>query len=234
MGVSGLIRQTTDPMSRTRTTHQSAEPFVPRSTSLAALGAAARDCRGCPLWAPATQTVFGEGRRSAQYLLIGEQPGDQEDRRGRPFVGPAGRILWECLDDAGIERTDVYTTNAVKHFKHEMRGKRRIHKKPDTSEVEACHPWIDAEIRAVRPSVVVVLGATAARSALGRPTPIAASRGQEFEIDRIPTVVTYHPSAVLRADERAAEIRRALVEDLELARRVADRLRPLPGAHPQG
>jgi uracil-DNA glycosylase len=208
-----------DSTPRSRTEEWSAQPFVPATTSLGTLSAAARDCRGCPLWKPATQTVFGEGPRAAQYMLIGEQPGDQEDRQGHPFVGPAGRVLWECLDGAGIARTDVYATNAVKHFKHEMRGKRRLHKKPNTAEVEACHPWIDAELRAVRPSVVVLLGATAARSVLGRTTAIASSRGERFEMDRIPTMVTYHPSAVLRADERAAEIRRALVEDLELARR---------------
>jgi uracil-DNA glycosylase family protein len=203
-------------------TEWSAQPFVPATTALRTLTAAARDCRGCPLWEPATQTVFGEGPRASQYMLIGEQPGDQEDRQGHPFVGPAGRVLWECVDAAGISRTDVYATNAVKHFKHEMRGKRRLHKKPNTAEVEACHPWIDAELRAVRPSVVVLLGATAARSVLGRTTAIASSRGQQFEMHGIPTMVTYHPSAVLRADERAAEIRRALVDDLDLARRWND------------
>jgi DNA polymerase len=150
-------------------------------------------------------------------MLIGEQPGDQEDRDGRPFVGPAGRVLWSCVDDAGLSRTDVYATNAVKHFKHEMRGKRRLHKKPNTSEIEACHPWIDAEIRAVRPTVLVALGATAARSVLGRTTAIAASRGRRFDVHGLPMLVTYHPSAVLRADDRAAEIRRALVDDLRLA-----------------
>jgi len=163
--------------------------------------------------------VFGEGARSSSLLLIGEQPGDQEDGRGHPFVGPAGRVLWSCVDAAGISRDDVYATNAVKHFKHERRGKRRLHKKPTTAEIEACHPWLEAELRAVRPAVVVVLGATAARSLIGRTTGIAANRGQRLVVHGLPTVVTYHPSAVLRADDRAAEIRQALVDDLQLARR---------------
>ena len=163
--------------------------------------------------------MFGEGPRPATMMLVGEQPGDQEDLQGHPFVGPAGRVLWECVDDAGVSRDDTYTTNAVKHFKHEDRGKRRIHKKPSTAEIEACHPWIDAELRAVRPAVLVVLGATAARSLLGRSVPIAASRGTRFDVGGVPAVVTYHPSAVLRADDRAAEIRAAIVEDLRLAQR---------------
>ena len=156
-------------------------------------------------------------------MLVGEQPGDQEDRAGRPFVGPAGRVLWECVEEAGLSPDDVYTTNAVKHFKHEARGKRRLHKKPNSAEIEACHPWIEAELRAVRPSVVVVLGATAARSLLGRTTAIAASRGERFLVHGRPTLVTYHPSAVLRADDRASEIRAALVDDLRLAHRWSAR-----------
>jgi len=199
-------------------THRSAAPYVPDTTSLPALTAAARECRGCPLWDPALQTVFGEGQRAAKVMLIGEQPGDQEDRQGHPFVGPAGRVLWRCVEEAGISRADVYATNAVKHFKHEQRGKRRLHKKPNTAEVEACHPWIDAELRAIRPMVLVALGATAARSVFGRTMAIAESRGRRFEVQAIPALVTYHPSAVLRADEQAEEIRRALVDDLRLAR----------------
>ena len=150
-------------------------------------------------------------------MLVGEQPGDQEDKQGHPFVGPAGGVLWRCLDDAGIDRDTVFVTNAVKHFKHEDRGKRRLHKKPSTAEVEACHPWLDAELRVVRARVIVALGATAARSLFGRTMPIAASRGQTFEVSGRPAIVTYHPSAVLRADEAAAEIRAALVEDLRRA-----------------
>lgn len=192
----------------------SAEPYVPQSRSLVTLRAAAADCRGCPLWRDTTQTVFGEGPRSATMMLVGEQPGDQEDRRGHVFVGPAGRVLWECLADAGIASDAVYATNAVKHFKHEDRGKRRIHKRPNTAEVEACHPWIAAELSAVDAGVVVMLGATAARSLLGRSVGIAASRGTRFDVGNRPALVTYHPSAVLRADDQAAEIRAALVADL--------------------
>jgi DNA polymerase len=150
-------------------------------------------------------------------MLVGEQPGDREDLAGEPFVGPAGRVLDECLADAGIERDSVYLTNAVKHFKHEPRGKRRIHQRPTTAEVDACHPWLAAELRAVSPKAVVALGATAVRSLLGRNAPIAASRGRAFDVDGRQVFVSYHPSAVLRADERAAEIRSALVEDLRLA-----------------
>jgi DNA polymerase len=198
-----------------------AEPFVPATTSLRSLEDAARSCRGCPLYAGAEQVVFGAGRRSAPIVLVGEQPGDQEDKQGQPFVGPAGRVLWACLDRAGVERGDVYATNAVKHFKHEMRGKRRLHKKPNTAEIEACHPWIEAELGAVRGRVVVALGATAARSLLGRTVPIAASRGTTFDVQGLPTLVTYHPSAVLRADEAAAEIRKAIVDDLAAAAELA-------------
>ena len=195
-----------------------AAPFVPDTTSLTALAKAARDCRGCPLWAGATQTVFGEGPRAASLVLVGEQPGDQEDRKGAPFVGPAGRVLWRCLDEASVDRNDVYVTNAVKHFKHTDRGKRRLHKKPNTAEIEACHPWIEAELGTVRAKAVIALGATAARSLLGSNVAIASNRGVRFELDGRPLWITYHPSAVLRADDRAAEIRAALVEDL---RRVA-------------
>jgi uracil-DNA glycosylase len=196
----------------------SAERFVPSRAVLSTLEKAAAGCRGCPLYVDATQVVFGEGRPSASIVLVGEQPGDQEDRKGRPFVGPAGRVLWQCVEAAGIAPEDIYATNAVKHFKHEMRGKRRLHKKPSTAEIEACHPWIAAELDAVRARVVVALGATAARSVLGRSVPIAASRGVRFEADGRPMIVTYHPSAVLRADDAAAEIRGALIADLRVAR----------------
>jgi DNA polymerase len=158
--------------------------------------------------------VFGEGPRTAQLVLVGEQPGDQEDRQGAPFVGPAGRVLWQCLSEAGIDRADVYVTNAVKHFKHTTRGKRRLHKKPNTAEIQACHPWIEAELRAVRARSVMAMGATAARSLLGTNIAIADNRGVRFEVDGRPAWITYHPSAVLRADERAVEIRSAIVDDL--------------------
>jgi DNA polymerase len=202
----------------TRSTTWTAAPFVPASTSLDQLAAAAATCRGCPLWKAATQTVFGEGDPAAALALVGEQPGDQEDRKGHPFVGPAGRVLWSVLGDAGVARGDVYVTNAVKHFKHEDRGKRRLHKKPNAAEVEACHPWMDAELRVLGARVVVALGATAARSLFGHDVPIAANRGKRLHIGERAALVTYHPSAVLRADERAADVRAALVEDLRLAR----------------
>jgi len=197
-----------------------AQPFVPATRSLSALQRAVKDCKGCPLYEDTTQAVFGEGPRSAPIMLVGEQPGDQEDKQGHPFVGPAGRVLWSCLEEAGVDRDLVYATNAVKHFKHEQRGKRRIHKKPNTDEIEACHPWIDAELRAIKASVIVVLGATAARSLFGRTLPIAASRNATLTVADIPAVVTYHPSAVLRADEASAEIRAALIEDLRRAKEL--------------
>jgi len=198
-----------------------AEPFVPASKSLPVLQRAVRECKGCPLYVDTTQAVFGEGPRSAPFMLVGEQPGDQEDKQGHVFVGPAGRVLWSCVEEAGIDRQLTYATNAVKHFKHEMRGKRRIHKKPNTDEIEACHPWIEAELRTINATVIVVLGATAARSLFGRTMPIAASRAATLTVADIPAVVTYHPSAVLRADEAAAEIRAALVEDLRRAKSLA-------------
>ena len=198
-----------------------AEPFVPASRSLTTLRRAVQACQGCPLYANTTQAVFGEGDRSAPIVLVGEQPGDQEDKQGHPFVGPAGGVLWRCLEAAGIGRELVFATNAVKHFKHEDRGKRRLHKKPSPAEVEACHPWIDAELRAVQGRVIVALGATAARSLFGRTMPIAASRGATMQVGGRPAIITYHPSAVLRADEAAAEIRAALVEDLRRAHQLA-------------
>jgi DNA polymerase len=190
---------------------------VPQSRSIKTLAHAALECRGCPLFEDTTQTVFGKGPASAALILVGEQPGDVEDKRGLPFVGPAGAVLWQCIEAADIDRGDVYATNAVKHFKHETRGKRRLHKRPDTGEVEACHPWLDAELRALKGRVIVALGATAARSLLGRPVPIAASRDTQFDVGGRATFVTYHPSAVLRADDRAAEVRAALIGDLKAA-----------------
>jgi DNA polymerase len=200
-----------------------ATSYVPESSSLTTLAAAARQCKGCPLWEPASQTVFGAGSRSSTIMLVGEQPGDREDLEGRPFVGPAGRVLWSCIDDAGIAPGDVYVTNAVKHFKFEMRGKRRLHKRPNSAEIEACHPWVEAELLALGPSVVVLLGATAARSVLGRTTSIAEGRREVFDVHGLPALVTYHPSAVLRADAKAIEIRRALTDDLRHARQHVER-----------
>ncbi len=199
----------------------SAAPLVPDSDDLGVLAAAAAGCTGCPLYRDATQTVFGEGRTRPALMLVGEQPGDHEDRKGHPFVGPAGGVLWGCLREADISPDDVYTTNAVKHFKFEVRGKRRIHQRPTTGEIEACHPWLSAELQAVRPRVVVALGAVAARSIFGRTVSIGGSRGVAHDLDVGPVFVTYHPSAVLRADDRAQEVRSALVADLVMARKAA-------------
>jgi uracil-DNA glycosylase len=184
----------------------------------------ASTCTRCELYRRATQTVFGEGRPGAHVMLVGEQPGDREDIEGHPFVGPAGRLLVDALESAGIGRSNAYITNAVKHFKFEERGKRRIHKRPSSSEIQACHTWLEQELRLVRPRVVVCLGATAARAVLGRTVTIGSVRGQVLDgPDDMPTVVTIHPSAVLRAPEDAdrAAMREGLVNDLRLAAEFA-------------
>jgi uracil-DNA glycosylase len=216
----------------------SAAPFVPASTSLKTLEAAAEKCRGCDLYKAATQVVFGAGPKRARIMLVGEQPGDQEDRQGEPFVGPAGALLDKALADAGIPRDQVFLTNAVKHFKWEPRGKRRIHKKPRASEVKACRPWLEAELRAVQPALVVCLGATAAQSILGASFKLMKQRGQLISsrvAPRLPTVAlaevgviaTIHPSAVLRAPD--AEGRRAayemLVADLKAVAKALPKVR---------
>jgi DNA polymerase len=206
-------------MAAAPTAPNSATPFVPHTRSIKSLAAAALDCKGCPLFEDTTQTVFGNGSVSAPLILVGEQPGDVEDKRGTPFVGPAGVVLWQCLEEAEIDRGDVYTTNAVKHFKHETRGKRRLHKRPDVHEIEACHPWLEAELSIVSGDVIVALGAVAARSLLGRSIPVSANRGRQFDVGGTATLVTYHPSAVLRSAERAAEVRAALIADLRAAHR---------------
>ena len=186
----------------------SAADFVPPEPQLAALRRAAAGCRGCRLWTVGTQTVFGEGPATARVLVVGEQPGDSEDREGHPFVGPAGRLLDEALDAAGIDRSEVYVTNAVKHFSWEKREgtKRRIHKKPGDREVRACFPWLDREIELIQPQVVVCLGATAAQALLGKDFRVTRQRGRAIRTDRVPTVfATVHPSAVLRAPPDARE-----------------------------
>ncbi len=186
------------------------------ASSLEALREAAAGCQACDLWRKATQTVFGEGPRDADLMLVGEQPGDQEDEAGRPFVGPAGRILDQALEEAGIDRSTVYVTNAVKHFKWEARGKRRIHQKPNAAEVSACRPWLDAEIEAVQPRIVVALGAVAAQALLGRDFRVSRQRGELVTWDdgRIVTA-TVHPSSILRApDERRSSEMAAFVDDL--------------------
>lgn len=199
---------------------RSAAPFVPRTMSIRSLTAAAHECRGCDLYKTATQVVFGAGPARARVIFVGEQPGDQEDRQGAPFVGPAGAMLDKALEDAGIRRSDVYVTNAVKHFKWEPRGKRRIHKKPRMSEIKACRPWLEAELRAVKPEIVVCLGATAAQSVLGAGFKLMQNRGRLVEtpgpagagLPAQRVVATIHPSAVLRAPD--SEGRRAAYESL--------------------
>ncbi len=185
----------------------SAADFVPPGATLPKLRAAAAGCRGCDLWVNATQTVFGEGPRTADVMLVGEQPGDQEDRQGHPFVGPSGQLLDAALEAAGIDRTRVYVTNSVKHFKFVVieRG-RRLHKKPSAAEVRACNPWLQEEIRVVKPRVVVALGATAAQALLGKQFRVTQDRGRPIPTEFAEAVVaTVHPSAVLRARAEARE-----------------------------
>jgi uracil-DNA glycosylase len=200
-----------------------ATSFVPETRSVKTLREAAAECRGCPLYGPATQTVFGEGPARARMMLIGEMPGDREDRAGHPFVGPAGRELDAALERAGIERTDAYVTNVVKHFKFKERGKRRIHDTPKKGEVDACLPWLREELRLVRPEVLVFLGATAGKALLGSRFRLTRCRGQELESDLAPHVTaTVHPAAILRApDSEAREAeRKSFTNDLEAAARM--------------
>jgi len=196
----------------------SAADFVPPDATLPRLRAAAAGCRGCDLWVNATQTVFGEGPRTADVMLVGEQPGDQEDRQGHPFVGPSGQLLDAALQTAGIDRTRVYVTNSVKHFKFVVieRG-RRLHKKPSAAEVRACNPWLQEEIRVVKPRVVVALGATAAQALLGKQFRVTQDRGRPIPTEFAGAVVaTVHPSAVLRAPAEAREeARREFFADLK-------------------
>ena len=178
-----------------------AAPLVPEEASLPELRDAAAGCRACPLWQTGTQTVFGEGAARASALFVGEQPGDHEDVEGRPFVGPAGKLFDRALADAGIDRRLAYVTNAVKHFKWVARGKRRIHQKPSALEVAACRPWLEAELAAVQPRVLVLLGATAAQSLLGRDFRVTQRRGERLETPWAPVAVaTVHPSSILRGD----------------------------------
>jgi uracil-DNA glycosylase family protein len=205
-----------------RTSTKSAADFIPPNPTLAKLREAVQHCRGCDLWVNATQAVFGEGPRNAEVMLVGEQPGDQEDRQGHPFVGPAGRLLDAALEEAGIDRRRVYITNAVKHFKFVVieRG-RRLHKKPTAAEVRACNPWLREEIRLVKPRVVVALGATAAQALLGKQFRVTQNRGKPLPSELADTVVaTVHPSSVLRApDDTRDEARRQFVADLKAVAR---------------
>ena len=187
----------------------SAAEYVPETGGIADLRSAARECHGCELWEPATQTVFGAGSPDAKILLVGEQPGDVEDQRGLPFVGPAGKVLQKALDEVGADRSALYVTNAVKHFKFTWQGKRRLHQTPDTGNVNACRPWLTAEIARVRPALVVVLGATAGKSLLGSTFRVTKDRGVVFERETAAGpqrfLATIHPSAILRMDADVRE-----------------------------
>jgi uracil-DNA glycosylase len=205
--------------------YRPAEELVPPRPSLKKLREAAATCRACPLWRTGTQTVFGKGSPRAKLMLVGEQPGDREDRAGEPFVGPAGEVLAKALTEAGIERGEAYVTNVVKHFKWTQgRGKRRLHQRPNTEEVTACRPWLDAELAVVRPEVLVCLGATAAKALLGSKVRVTKDRGRFLESDIAPAVsVTVHPSSILRIDDDddRREARAELTADL---RKIAARL----------
>jgi DNA polymerase len=203
------------------------EDPAPPLKSIKALAESAQACRACPLYANATQAVFGEGPAAAKIVLVGEQPGNEEDLSGHPFVGPAGGVLEKALEEAGVDRSAVYVTNAVKHFSWEPRGKRRIHKKPRISEIKACHPWLGAELTRVKPAVTVCMGTTAVQSLLGPKVTIGSAKGRVFETAYGPVIVTRHPSSVLRMREK--EERRAaldeLVEDLRRAAALIKRAR---------
>jgi len=206
-------------MSPTKPTGSAAD-FLPKTLTLEALREAAAGCTACPLWQLGTQTVFGEGSADAEMMFVGEQPGDQEDRIGRPFVGPAGRLFDQALEAAGIDRSLTYTTNAVKHFKWKARGKRRIHQKPNWAEMTACRPWLAAELALVQPRVLVLLGATAAQSLLGREFRVTQNRRKLAESDLAESVTaTIHPSAILRGEpeQREVELNR-FVEDLRFVK----------------
>jgi DNA polymerase len=199
-----------------------AEAYLPERLSLGKLREAVQGCRGCPLYANATQAVFGEGTSQAEVMLVGEQPGDREDLTGKPFVGPAGRLLDEALEQAGIDRSLAYVTNVVKHFKWQARGKRRIHDKPNWSEVTACRPWLEAELAVVQPRVLVALGATAAQTLLGRDFRVTQQRGELLDSPLAEHVVaTVHPSSIIR--QRDDELRQAelaaFVDDLRVVAR---------------
>lgn len=212
-----------------RPTSISAAP-IPDKPTLPALRAAAADCKACDLWKRGTQTVFGEGSPAARVMMVGEQPGDKEDLQGQPFVGPAGAVLDKALAAAGIERKDVYMTNIVKHFKWEPRGKRRLHKKPNALEISACRPWLEAEIKAIKPEVVVLLGATAAQGVLGSQFRVTRQRGQWVQSNFAPLVMaTVHPSSILRApdDDSRHEEMRKFVADLRI---VATQIKGLRAA----
>jgi uracil-DNA glycosylase family protein len=195
---------------------ETAAPLIPPRPSLKKLRETAAGCKACPLWKTGTQTVFGDGSPKAEVMFVGEQPGDQEDKVGKPFVGPAGRLLDKAMEEAGIDRSLAYVTNVVKHFKWKGQGKRRIHQKPSWSEVAACFPWLEAELAVVSPRVLVCLGATAAQALLGRQFRVTQHRGEPVESDLAPVVIaTVHPSSILRADDRDAALEK-FVADLKM------------------
>jgi uracil-DNA glycosylase len=197
-----------------------AAEFLPDTLTLPKLRDAVQGCRACDLYKNATQAVFGEGATKAAVMFVGEQPGDQEDQQGRPFVGPAGRLFDQAMEEAGIDRSLAYVTNVVKHFKFQLRGKRRIHQKPNWAEMTACKPWLDAEIAVVEPRVLVCLGATAAQALLGRQFRVTKERGRPVDSELAPNVLaTVHPSSVLRSDDRDAEFA-ALVDDLRVVAKL--------------
>ncbi len=207
---------------RPRDSESAAWDLIPDRPTLTTVREASRECRACRLWRNATQTVFGEGLAKAEVMMVGEQPGDQEDRAGRPFVGPAGKVLDRALTDAGIDRRLVYLTNVVKHFKFEPRGKRRIHKKPAAEEIAACRPWLETELRLVRPRVLVCLGATAAQALLGRTFRLTHHRRELVPSDLAPVVTaTVHPSSILRAPDDLAreQAYEEFVRDLRMVAR---------------
>jgi uracil-DNA glycosylase family protein len=201
-----------------------AAPLVPPRPTLKKLQAAASDCRACHLWKLGTQTVFGEGASKARILFVGEQPGNEEDLSGHPFVGPAGRLLDRALERAGVDRSTAYVTNVVKHFKWEPRGKRRIHKKPNAMEIAACRPWLDAEIAVVKPAVIVCLGSTAAQALLGRTFRVTQQRGKILDTPLGRILATVHPSSILRAPDDEARRREMeeFVADLAVLTRIRD------------
>src|SRR3954452_16446963 len=196
-----------------------ATPFLPERSSLKALREAAAGCRGCHLWRNATQTVFGDGRKASRVMLVGEQPGDKEDLAGEPFVGPAGRELDRGLEAAGIDRADAYVTNVVKHFKFEERGRRRIHQTPKRFEIDACTPWLEEELKQVKPEALVLLGATAAKAMLGSSFRVTQHRGELLDSDLAPVVTaTVHPSSILRQPDEPTRVeeREAFAHDLRV------------------
>jgi DNA polymerase len=231
-------------MIRREATAISARDLLPAERDLASLADAAQACRGCELYKRGTQTVFGEGPSNATVIFVGEQPGDQEDLQGRPFVGPAGQLLDKAMEQAGIDRSRAYVTNAVKHFKWEPRGKRRLHAKPNAREMSACRPWLEAEMEAIHPEIIVCLGATAAQTLLGPSFRITRQRGQIMQSDWGPQILaTYHPSALLRAPDEVAraEMHKMFLSDLKKvaqfigksngakkAQRAATKRRPKP------